>query len=102
MGRIERKLFKFDVLKFEKIKDINELSFEDFSFILKSDKLTVSNETKIFQKIEEWVFSVKEREKKMFQLFDLVDYNVIETLDILDLANGELGKSNEMKVYLFF
>jgi hypothetical protein len=87
--------------EFEKIKDINELSFEDFSFILKSDKLVVSNEMKIFQKIEEWVLSDKERKKEMFKLFDLVDYNAIETLNILDLANGELGKSNEMKVYLF-
>jgi hypothetical protein len=87
--------------EFEKIKDIIELSFEDFSFILKSDKLVVSNEMKIFQKIEEWVLSDKERKKEMFKLFDLVDYNAIETLNILDLGNGELGKSNEMKVYLF-
>jgi hypothetical protein len=87
--------------EFEKIKDINELSFEDFTFIFKSDKLTVSNEMKIFRKIEEWVLSDKEREKKMYQLFDLVNYYDIETDDILDLGNGELGKSNEFKLYLY-
>jgi hypothetical protein len=88
------------ISEFENFQNVDDLSLEEISFILKSDKLYIKNEINLFFKIEEWVLCDKEREKKMFQLFDLIDFSIIE--NILDLANGKLGKSNNsLKSYLF-